>query len=58
MGHNSVVLGQPKSTGILQIDGLSMGPPDLGRHTGYQQVEIDTPWIKDLSIIVRHSPQR
>ena len=26
MGHNSVVLGHMKSTGILQVDGLSMGP--------------------------------
>ena len=32
MGHNSVVSGYPKSTGILQVDGLSMGPLDLGRH--------------------------
>ena len=27
MGHNSVVSGYPKSTGIPQVDGLSMGPP-------------------------------
>ena len=33
MGHNSVVSGYPKSTGILQVDGLSTGPPDLGRHS-------------------------
>ena len=33
MGHNSVVSGHPKSTGILWVDGLSMGPPDLGCHT-------------------------
>ena len=32
MGHNSVVSGQPKSTGIPQVDRLSMGPPDLGFH--------------------------
>ena len=32
MGHNSVVSGHPKSTGILRVDGLSTGPPDLGRH--------------------------
>ena len=32
MEHNSVVLGHPKSTGIPQVDGLSTGPPDLGRH--------------------------
>ena len=32
MGHNSVVSGHLKSTGILQVDGLSTGPPDLGRH--------------------------
>ena len=33
MGHNSVVSGHPKSTGIPQVDGLSMGTPDLGCHT-------------------------
>ena len=33
MGHNSVVSGQPKSTGIPRVDRLSMGPPNLGRHT-------------------------
>ena len=33
MGHNSVVSGQPKSIGISRVDGLSTGPPDLGRHT-------------------------
>ena len=35
MGHNSVVSGYPKSTGILSIDGLSgcrRDPRDLGRH--------------------------
>ena len=33
MGHNSVVSGHPKSTGIPQVDGLSTEPPDLGRHS-------------------------
>ena len=32
MGHNSVVLGHPKSIGIPHVDGLSTGPPDLGHH--------------------------
>ena len=32
MGHDSVVSGYTKSTGISQVDGLSMRPPDLGRH--------------------------
>ena len=32
MGHNSVVSGHPKSTGIPQVDRLSTGPPDLGFH--------------------------
>ena len=32
MGHNHVVSGNPKSTGIPQVDGLSMGPRDLGCH--------------------------
>ena len=32
MGHNSVILGHPKSTGILLVDGLSTGPSNLGCH--------------------------
>ena len=32
MGHNSVISGHPKSTRIPWVDGLSTGPPDLGRH--------------------------
>ena len=32
MGHNSVVLGHPKFTGIPRVDGFSTGPPDLRRH--------------------------
>ena len=31
MRYNSVV-GHPKSIGILRVDGLSMGPPNLRRH--------------------------
>ena len=30
MGHNSVVSGYPKSTGISGVDGLSMVPPGFG----------------------------
>ena len=30
MGHDSVVLGHLKSTGIPRVDGLLIGPPDLG----------------------------
>ena len=30
MGHNSVVLGHLKSTGIPRVDRMSTGPPDLG----------------------------
>ena len=32
MGHNNVVSGHPKSTGIPLVDGLSTEPLDLGRH--------------------------
>ena len=32
IGHNSVVSGLPKSTGIPQVDGLSTGSPDFGLH--------------------------
>ena len=33
MGHNHVVSGNPKSTGIPHVDGLSTGPPDLRCHS-------------------------
>ena len=33
MGHNSVVLGDPKSTEILLVDELSTGPSGLGCHS-------------------------
>ena len=33
MGHNNVVSGHLKSTGISWVDGLSTGPPDLWCHT-------------------------
>ena len=33
MGHNSVVSSHPKSIEILQVDKLSTGAPDLGRHS-------------------------
>ena len=33
MGHNSVVSGYPKSTGIPQVNGLSTEPLDLGHHS-------------------------
>ena len=31
-----MVSGHSKSIGIPQVDGLSMGPPDLGRHSAVQ----------------------
>ena len=30
MGHNSVVSGYPKSTGIPRVNGLSTGPSGFG----------------------------
>ena len=33
MGHNSVVSGHSKSIGILRVDGLLTGTPDLGCHS-------------------------
>ena len=38
MGHNSVVSGHPKSTGIPRVDRLSTGPPNLGFHRWYQSL--------------------
>ena len=32
MRYNSVISGHPKAIGILRVDKLSKGPPDLGRH--------------------------
>ena len=34
MGHNSVVSGHLKYIGIPWVDGLSIGPSDLGCHSG------------------------
>ena len=36
MGHNSVVSGHPKSTGIPRVNGLSTGPSDLGYHKSFE----------------------
>ena len=33
MGHNHVVSGNLKSTGVPQVDRLSTGPSDLGCHS-------------------------
>ena len=33
MGPNSVVSGHLKSIGILRVNRLSTGPPDLGCHS-------------------------
>ena len=33
MGHNSVVSSHPKSTEISRVDGLPMGPLELGCHS-------------------------
>ena len=32
MGHNSVISGHPKATGISRVEELSTGPPGLRRH--------------------------
>ena len=38
MGHNNVVLGNSKYKGILRIDELSTGPPNLGCHSSEAQI--------------------
>ena len=40
MGHNSVVSGYPKSTGIPQIDRLSTKPPGFGASQGMVRVKL------------------
>ena len=41
MRHNLVVSGNPKSTGIPQVDGFSTGPSDLGCHSLHHE---NHPW--------------
>ena len=49
MGHNHVVSGNPKSTGISQVDELSTGPPDLGCHNPTEEaVESVNPGVQRL----------
>ena len=43
MGHNSVVSGYPKSTGIPRFDVLSTGPPDRGVTAWYQSIGTRVP---------------
>ena len=52
MGHNSVVLGHSKSTGVSRVHGLSMGPPDLGRHS---LVSSHSERKSDFGVISSHS---
>ena len=40
MGHNSVISGHPKSTGILRVDGLSTRPSDLGRQSLVSEIRL------------------
>ena len=40
MGHNNVVLSHPKFTGIPWVDGLSTGPPDLGRQSLVSELKL------------------
>ena len=46
MGLNGVVLGYPTSTNILQVDGLSTDPREMGRHR-INQVGED-PYLPEL----------
>ena len=43
MGRNSVVSDHSKSTGIPQVDELSMGPSDLGCHIRHEFSASETP---------------
>ena len=47
MGHNSVVSGHSKSTAILRVDELSMGPPDLGCHNRFEahKIQVKAAWF-------------
>ena len=54
MGHNSVVSGYPKSTGIPQVDGLSTRPPDLGRHTGHMSTSQNRPLLEIQIFVELH----
>ena len=43
MGHNNVVSGHLKSTGVSRVDGLSTGPSDLGHHSTITRTQICIP---------------
>ena len=55
MGHNSVVLGYPKFTGIPRVDGLSTGPSSFGASQALKQwihlIEVDF-WNSLIPFIV------
>ena len=48
MGHNNVVSGHSKSTGIPRVDGLSTGPPDLGCHRAKLSVQKIKVWNSSI----------
>ena len=50
MGHNSVVLGHPKFTGISRVEGLSTGPLDLGRHKSCRDTPVFYRDLKSLDL--------
>ena len=45
MGHNSVVSGHPKSTGIPRVNWLSMEPLGFGASQCEHQMSITSIWI-------------
>ena len=53
MGHNSVVSGHLKSTGLPRVDELSTGPPDLGRHKRSKRPEAYPKFLEDFIHSIR-----
>ena len=55
MGHNSVVSGQPKSTGILRVNWLSTGPPGFWASQSVPEVDMILDKIEQFQrFLARH----
>ena len=59
MGHNSVVSGYSKSIGILRVNGLSTGPPEIGESQSRLRILRRTPPLgirANFSLLTSLSP--
>ena len=56
MGHNNVVSGHTKSTGISRVDELSTGPPDLRRHNFFSLLSFPFYFFITFQFQTKHKP--